>query len=158
MSKVIAIMTMSLDGYVADRNGGVAEVMGWYMHSGDTEVQTGGSAPMTLKMSEASARHFCDLTSELGAVLATVAWTREIDEAGHRGSLLVSMRFEPITGSPQHQPALKCMMRQVQRSFCQRRTEMRLIGDGHAGPKRFEQYWREHPVDDVSVKPRPRFA
>jgi len=60
---------MSLDGYVADRNGGLAEVMGWYMSSGDTEVQTGGSDPMTLKMSEASARHFRDLTSELGSVL-----------------------------------------------------------------------------------------
>ena len=69
MSKVIAIMSMSLDGYVADRNGGVAEVMGWYMTSGDTEVQTGGSDPMTLKMSEASAGHFRDLTSGLGSVL-----------------------------------------------------------------------------------------
>jgi dihydrofolate reductase len=69
MSKVIAIMSMSLDGYVADRNGGVAEVMGWYMNSGDTEVQTGGADPMTLKMSEASARHFRDLTSGLGSVL-----------------------------------------------------------------------------------------
>ena len=62
MSKVIAIMSMSLDGYVADCNGGVAEVMGWYMNSGDTEVQTGGSDPMTLKMSEASARQYRDLT------------------------------------------------------------------------------------------------
>lgn len=69
MSKVIAIMSMSLDGYVADRNGGVAEVMGWYMTSGDTEVQTGGADPMTLRMSEASASHFRDLTSELGSVL-----------------------------------------------------------------------------------------
>jgi dihydrofolate reductase len=69
MSKVIAIMSMSLDGYVADRNGGVAQVMGWYMTSGDTEVQTGGSGPMTIKMSEASARHFRELTSELGSVL-----------------------------------------------------------------------------------------
>ncbi len=69
MSKVIAIMSMSLDGYVADLNGGVAEVMGWYMTSGDTEVHTGGSDPVTLKMSDASARHFRDLTSELGSVL-----------------------------------------------------------------------------------------
>lgn len=69
MSKVIAIMSMSLDGYVADGNGDVAEVMGWYMASGDTEVQTGGSDPMTLKMSEASARQYRDLTSELGSVL-----------------------------------------------------------------------------------------
>ena len=69
MSKLIAIMSMSLDGYVADRNGGVAEVMGWYMTSGDTEVHTGGADPMTLKMSEASARHYRDLTSQLGSVL-----------------------------------------------------------------------------------------
>lgn len=69
MSKVIAIMSMSLDGYVADTNGGVAEVMGWYMTSGDTEIQTGGSDPMTLRMSEASARQYLDLTLELGSVL-----------------------------------------------------------------------------------------
>ena len=69
MSKVIAIMSMSLDGYVADGSGGVAEVMGWYMNSGDTVVQTGGSDPMRLKMSEASARHYLGLGSELGSVL-----------------------------------------------------------------------------------------
>ena len=39
MSKVIAIMSMSLDGYVADRNGSVAEVMGWYMTSGTQKVR-----------------------------------------------------------------------------------------------------------------------
>ena len=33
MSKVAAIMSMSLDGYVADRNDGVAEVFDWYMTS-----------------------------------------------------------------------------------------------------------------------------
>jgi dihydrofolate reductase len=69
MSKVIAIMSMSLDGYVADRNGSVAQVMSWYMTSGNIEIQTGGSDPMTLKVSEASAKHFRDLTSELGSVL-----------------------------------------------------------------------------------------
>jgi dihydrofolate reductase len=69
MSKVIAIMSMSLDGYVADRNGSVAEVMGWYMTSGDTEVQTGGSDPMRLRMSAASAGQYRALTSELGSVL-----------------------------------------------------------------------------------------
>ena len=69
MSKLIAIMTMSLDGYVADRNGDVGEVMGWYMNSGDTKVQTGGSDPMTLNMSAASARQYSELISELGAVL-----------------------------------------------------------------------------------------
>jgi dihydrofolate reductase len=69
MSKVVAIMSMSLDGYVADRNDGVAEVFDWYMNSGDVEIHTGGSDPMTFKMSGPSAEHFRDLTSGLGAVL-----------------------------------------------------------------------------------------
>ena len=37
MTKVVAIMSMSLDGYVADANDGVAEVFDWYF-SGDVEV------------------------------------------------------------------------------------------------------------------------
>src|SRR5512138_270674 len=68
-SKVIAIMSMSLDGYVADRDDGVAEVFDWYVNSGDVEVHTGGSDPMTFKVSEASAEHIRSLTSGLGAVL-----------------------------------------------------------------------------------------
>jgi dihydrofolate reductase len=35
MSKVVAIMSMSLDGYIADLNDGVAEVFDWYLTSGD---------------------------------------------------------------------------------------------------------------------------
>ena len=69
MSKVIAIMSMSLDGYVADAHDGVGEVFDWYFHSGDVEVHTGGSDPMTFTVSEASAEHIRKLTSELGAVL-----------------------------------------------------------------------------------------
>lgn len=68
MSKLVAIMSMSLDGFVADRNGGLAEVFGWYF-SGDVEIQTGGSDPMTLRMSAPSAEHYRGLTSGLGAVL-----------------------------------------------------------------------------------------
>ena len=69
MSKLVAIMSMSLDGYVADRNDGVAEVFDWYFHSGDVEFHTGGSDPMTFKVSEASAKHLRELTSGLGAML-----------------------------------------------------------------------------------------
>jgi hypothetical protein len=42
MSKVVAIMSMSLDGYVADLNDGVAEVFVWYFHSGAVEFHTEG--------------------------------------------------------------------------------------------------------------------
>ena len=69
MSKVIAIMSMSLDGYVADRNDGVAEVFDWYFTSGNVEIHTGGADPMTFKVSEPSAEHIRRRTSELGAVL-----------------------------------------------------------------------------------------
>jgi dihydrofolate reductase len=69
MSKVVAIMSMSLDGYVADRNDGVAEVFDWYLNSGDVEFHTGGSDPLTFKVSEPSAAHLRSLWSELGAVL-----------------------------------------------------------------------------------------
>ena len=69
MSKLIAIMSMSLDGYVADLNDGVAEVFDWYFTSGDVEIQTGGSDPMTFKVSAPSAVHLRALWYELGAVL-----------------------------------------------------------------------------------------
>jgi dihydrofolate reductase len=69
MSKLVAVMSMSLDGYVADPNDGVAEVFDWYTHSGDVEFHTGGSDPMTFKVSEPSADHLRGLWSELGAVL-----------------------------------------------------------------------------------------
>ena len=69
MSKVVALMSMSLDGYVADRNDGVAEVFDWYMSSGDVEFHTGGSDPMTFNVSEPSARHLRGLWSELGALI-----------------------------------------------------------------------------------------
>ena len=38
MTKVVAFMSMSLDGYVADANDGVAEVFDWYFSSGDVEI------------------------------------------------------------------------------------------------------------------------
>ena len=69
MSKVVALMSMSLDGFVADANDGVGEVFDWYMNSGNVEFQTGGSDPMTFKVSKPSAEHLRALWSELGAVL-----------------------------------------------------------------------------------------
>lgn len=69
MSKVIAIMSMSLDGYVADLNDGVAEVFDWYFNSGNVEFDAGGADPMTFSVSAPSAEHIRGLWSELGAVL-----------------------------------------------------------------------------------------
>jgi dihydrofolate reductase len=69
MGKLVAIMSMSLDGFVADLEDGVSEVFDWYFNSGDVEFQTGGSDPMTFKVSPTSAEHLRSLWSELGAVL-----------------------------------------------------------------------------------------
>ncbi len=69
MSKVVGIMSMSLDGFVADANDGVAEVFAWYFGSGNVEIHTGGSDPMIYRVSEPSAQHLRDSTSGLGAVL-----------------------------------------------------------------------------------------
>jgi dihydrofolate reductase len=69
VSKVVAIMSMSLDGFVADPDDGVGEVFDWYFNSGDVEIDSGGSDPMTFRVSRPSADHLRGLTSELGAVL-----------------------------------------------------------------------------------------
>jgi dihydrofolate reductase len=45
MSKVVAIMSMSLDGYVADLDDGVAEVFDWYFTSGDVKFPAGWPRP-----------------------------------------------------------------------------------------------------------------
>ena len=81
MSSVVAIMSMSLDGFVADADDGVAEVFDWYVGSGDVEIYTGGSDPMTFHVSEPSAEHFRSLSSGLGAVL-TGRRTFEVARAG----------------------------------------------------------------------------
>ena len=69
MSDVVAIMSMSLDGFVAGPDDDVMQVFDWYFTSGDVEIDTGGPDPMTFKVSEPSARHLRDLTPRLGAVL-----------------------------------------------------------------------------------------
>jgi len=69
MSKVVAIMSMSLDGFVADDNDGVEEVFDWYFNSGTVEINTGGSDPMTFKVSPPSAGYIRGLTAEIGAML-----------------------------------------------------------------------------------------
>jgi dihydrofolate reductase len=69
VSRVIAIMSMSLDGYVAGPDGDVMKVFDWYFGSGDVEVRTGGSDPLTFRVSEPSAAYIRGLTSELGAVV-----------------------------------------------------------------------------------------
>lgn len=67
MAKVVALMSMSLDGYVADPNDGVAEVFDWYF-SGDVEVPT-AKPDFTPRVSAPSAEHLRSLVAEIGAML-----------------------------------------------------------------------------------------
>jgi hypothetical protein len=69
MSTVVTIMSMLLDGHVADLNDGAAEMIDWYVTSVDVDVHTGGPDPMAFKVSGPSAEHLRGLTSGLGAVL-----------------------------------------------------------------------------------------
>jgi len=82
VSKLIAVMSMSLDGFVADTDDGVNEVFDWYFSSGDVKVPAGGADDFTFSMSEPSARHIRALFGELGAVLTG---RRTFDRAGGWG-------------------------------------------------------------------------
>ncbi len=69
MTKVIALMSMSLDGYVADPNDGVDEVFDWYF-SGEVEIRMpDATSDMTFRVSPASADHIRGLMAEVGAML-----------------------------------------------------------------------------------------
>ncbi|HEX2617692.1 MAG TPA: dihydrofolate reductase family protein [Flavobacteriales bacterium] len=68
MSKLVAIMSMSLDGFVADLNDGVGDVFSWYF-AGDVEIPVGGADQMTFRVSRASAGHIHGFAAELGAML-----------------------------------------------------------------------------------------
>ena len=95
MSSVVAIMSMSLDGFVADRDDGVAEVFDWYVSSGDVEIHTGGSDPMTFNVSEPSAEHVRSLTSGLGAVLTGRRTFEVAERLGREPRVGTGVRRDP---------------------------------------------------------------
>jgi dihydrofolate reductase len=69
VTKVIALMSMSLDGFVADPNDGVDEVFDWYF-AGDIEVPTPSpTSDFTFRVSPPSAAHLRGLMGEIGAML-----------------------------------------------------------------------------------------
>ena len=71
MAKVVGMMSMSLDGYVADPNDGLTEVFDWYFSSGDIEVSTASAtAGRTYHVSAPSADYLRGMMmAEVGAVL-----------------------------------------------------------------------------------------
>lgn len=82
MAKVIGIMSMSLDWYVADADDGVAEVFDWYF-SGDVDIpMPSASSDMTFRVSAASAGHLRAMMGEVGAMLTG---RRTFEKAGGWG-------------------------------------------------------------------------
>ncbi|MFL6124348.1 dihydrofolate reductase family protein [Actinophytocola sp.] len=67
MSKVIANMSMSLDGYIADTADGIDQLFGW-MGNGEVEVPTAVEWA-TFRMSPASAEYMREALSGAGALI-----------------------------------------------------------------------------------------
>jgi dihydrofolate reductase len=68
MATVIASMSMSLDGFIADPSDGTEQVFGWYFN-GDTTVPT-AAAWLTFRTSEASAEVMRDALANVGALIS----------------------------------------------------------------------------------------
>lgn len=80
MTPVIANMSMSLDGFIADPSDGVEHLFGWY-NNGDITVPT-ADARWTFHTSEASAGYLRKAFANIGAL---VAGRRLFDVAGGWG-------------------------------------------------------------------------
>ncbi|HEY8600382.1 MAG TPA: dihydrofolate reductase family protein [Thermomicrobiales bacterium] len=67
MGRVVAEMSMSLDGFIADPAAGVGELFGWYTN-GPVTVAMPGSAH-TFRVSEASAGHLREGLARIGSLV-----------------------------------------------------------------------------------------
>ena len=67
MAKVVADMSMSLDGFIADPDDGVEHLFGWY-DNGDIEVTT-TRPDLTFHTSKASAEHLRESFADVGALI-----------------------------------------------------------------------------------------
>ncbi len=67
MAEVIADMSMSLDGFIADKEHRIDNLIGWYFN-GDAEVATPNPA-VSFRTSEASADVIRDALSSVGAIV-----------------------------------------------------------------------------------------
>ena len=153
MSKVIAIMSMSLDGYVADRNDGVGEVFDWYMSSGDVELQTGGSDPMTLNVSAPSAEHLRQLWSELGAVLTGRRTFEKADGWGgnHAWGPAFVVTHETPAGWPRPNSTVHFVTDGIESAVTQAKAAARGKSVGVHGADTIQQLFNAGLLDEISV-------
>lgn len=70
MATLIAELTMSLDGFIADPQDGVDQLFGWY-NNGPVTIETRGTGgPHAFHVSEASAVHLRETLANMGAVIS----------------------------------------------------------------------------------------
>jgi dihydrofolate reductase len=153
MSKVIAIMSMSLDGYVADRNDGVAEVFDWYFTSGDVAFHAGGSDPMTFTVSEPSAEHLRGLWSELGAVLTG---RRTFDKAqgwggNHAWGSAFILTHQVPAGWPRPDSTVHFVTDGIESAVSQAKAAAAGKSVGVHGADTIQQLLRAGLLDEISV-------
>ena len=67
MGEVIADMSMSLDGFIADKDGRIDSLVGWYFN-GDAEVPTANPG-LSFRTSEPSAEVLRDALENVGAIV-----------------------------------------------------------------------------------------
>jgi len=153
MSKVVAIMSMSLDGFVADRNDGVAEVFDWYMSSGDVEIDVGGSDPMSFHVSQPSADHLHGLISELGAM---VSGRRTFDKAdgwggNHAWGPAFVVTHKIPDGWPRPNSTVHFVTDGIESAVKQAKTAARGKSVGVHGADTIQQCLNAGLVDEISV-------
>jgi dihydrofolate reductase len=153
MSKVIALMSMSLDGFVADRNDGVSEVFDWYFSSGNVEFHTGGAAPMTFKVSPQSAEHLRALVAELGAML-TGRRTFEVAQGwggNHAwGPAFVLCHWVP-DGWPRPNSTVHFVTDGLESAVTQAKAAAKGKSVGVHGANTIQQLWNAGLLDELQV-------
>jgi dihydrofolate reductase len=153
MSKVIAIMSMSLDGYVADLNNGVADVFDWYFKSGDVEFDAGGANPVTFRVSGPSAEHIRGLWTELGAVLTG---RRTFDKAegwggNHAWGPAFVLTHNIPTGWPRPNSTVHFVTDGIESAVKQAKAAAGAKSVGVHGPDTIQQLLNAGLLDEISV-------
>jgi dihydrofolate reductase len=146
-------MSMSLDGYVADLDDGVAEVFDWYFNSGDVEIQTGGSDPMTFRVSGPSAMHLRGLWSELGAVLTG---RRTFDKAegwggNHAWGPAFVLTHHAPSGWPRPDSTVRFVTDGIESAVKQARAAAAGMSVGVHGADTIQQCLQAGLLDEISV-------
>jgi dihydrofolate reductase len=153
MSEVIALMSMSLDGFVADPDDGVAEVFDWYVASGDVEITTGGSSPMTFRMSEPSAAYVRDLTSGLGALI-TGRRTFEVADGwggNHAWGPAFVLAHEVPDGWPRPDSTVSFVSDGIESAVAQAKAAAGDKAVAVHGADTIQQLWNAGLLDEIAV-------